>query len=409
LALLTSRHTVTFLLFLAFVLRVAAVELNPIGSSLYSDMANYNLIAGNILDGLWAQSHFLPAIGFSLILSVFKRLFTNWAGALAVYHVLLSTATVWLVWKSATRAFGETIGALSLLMAAIHVPWIFYTAFALSETTFTFLMAVLVWASLEILERPSVKWSALWGLVFVSAFWVKGTHAFLGPMFLLAILTWRGWARDAIVRIALPVSTVVAAGLLAHGVLSYQTTGTFRLSAAAGGLNFVEGKCPSKRNLDPTGLVWLSPVYLQLDMTTSKLWDRPFTDSGYFMKEGLKCIGRDPMVLVQSFESIPFLFIGNYLWPATHSSLAPQVRLYELVSGPFLMAGVVLWLLARWPVLRERWGELIVWAVPLAALCLCVYVFKSEIRFRVPFDVWLIPMAFDGWMTRVGGWAISGH
>jgi hypothetical protein len=34
------------------------------------------------------------------------------------------------------------------------------------------------------------------------------------------------------------------------------------------------------------------------------------------------------------------------------------------------------------------------------ALCLCVYVFKSEIRFRVPFDVWLIPMAIDGWLPR---------
>jgi hypothetical protein len=42
-----------------------------------------------------------------------------------------------------------------------------------------------------------------------------------------------------------------------------------------------------------------------------------------------------------------------------------------------------------------------VWALPLAALCLCVYVFKSEIRFRVPFDVWFIPMAFDGWLARL--------
>jgi hypothetical protein len=83
--------------------------------------------------------------------------------------------------------------------------------------------------------------------------------------------------------------------------------------------------------------------------------------------------------------------------------VAPQARLYELVSGPFLMAGVALWLLARWPWRREQWGELLVWAVPLAAICLCVYVFKSEIRFRVPFDVWFIPMAFAGWLSRISG------
>lgn len=402
-SLLSSRHTVTALLFLALALRVAAVAINPPGSAMYSDMANYAGIADKILNGDWRASHFLPAIGFSLIVAAFKRVFTNWSAALAFYHVVISTITVWLVWKTSTRAFGEKVGVLSLALAAVHVPWIALAAVTLSETTFTFQMAVLAWASLEIVERPSVRWAAIWGLMFVTGFWVKGTHAFLGPMFLLGVLVWRRWSRDTLVKVAVPISAIVGAGMILHGILSYETTGTFRLSAAAGGLNFVEGKCPSKLNYDPTGSRWLSPVYLQLGITTAKMWDRPFTDSGYFMKEGLKCIGRDPFVLVQSFESIPFLFVGNYLWPATQSSVAPQVRLYELVSGPFLMAGVALWLLARWPWRREQWGELLVWAAPLAALCLCVYVFKSEIRFRVPFDVWFIPMAFAGWVSKISG------
>ena len=47
------------------------------------------------------------------------------------------------------------------------------------------------------------------------------------------------------------------------------------------------------------------------------------------------------------------------------------------------------------------------WAVPFAALCLCVYVFKSEIRFRVPFDVWLIPMAVDGWLRAMAPFKTS--
>ena len=252
-SLLSSRHTVTALLFLALVLRIAAVEINPPGSTMYSDMANYAGIADNILDGVWTPSHFLPAIGFSLIVAAFKRVFTNWSGALAVYHVVISTATVWLVWKTATRAFGDKVGVLSLALAAVHVPWIVLTAVALSETTFTFQMAVLAWASLEIVERPSVRWAAIWGLMFVTGFWVKGTHAFLGPMFLLGVLVWRRWSRETIVKVAVPISTVVGAGLILHGVLSYETTGTFRLSAAAGGLNFIEGKCPSKRNYDTTG------------------------------------------------------------------------------------------------------------------------------------------------------------
>ena len=399
--LLTSRHTVTALLVLALALRIAALEIHPIGASLFADMDNYRQIADHIVAGEWAPGHFLPAIGFSLILAGFKRLFANWTGALAVFHGVLSMATVWLVWECATRAFGPRVGVLSLLLAAVHVPWIVFTTVALSETTFTFLMAVVVWASLEIVERPSMRWSALWGLAFVAGFWMKGTPAFLGPLFLAGVLVRERWSRAAITTVAVPLCTVVGAGLLLHGVLTYRTTGEFRLSSSAGGLNFIEGKCPSKRNYDSTGSRWLSPVYAQLGMTSAKMWDRPFTDSGYFMHEGLKCIAADPVVLVQSFENIPFLFVGNYMWPATQFSVAPLVRLYELVTGPFLMAGVALWLLARWPRRREAWGELVVWGAPLLGLCLCVYVFKSEIRFRVPFDVWFIPMAFAGWLARV--------
>jgi hypothetical protein len=51
---LSSRHTVTALLFLALVLRIAAVVINPPGSTMYSDMANYGFIADNILAGVWS-------------------------------------------------------------------------------------------------------------------------------------------------------------------------------------------------------------------------------------------------------------------------------------------------------------------------------------------------------------------
>lgn len=397
----SSPRTVTLLLFLAFSLRVIAVAFHPIGDSLFSDMEVYRRIADSIVAGTWNDGHYFQGIGFPLIVALCKRLAANWTSVLAAYHVALSTATVWLVWKTARRAFGDVVAILSLALSAVHVPWIVLTTVALAETTFAFLLAGLAWASLEIVERPSARWAATWGLLFVLAFWVKGTHAFLGPFFLLALLAWHRWSRTAFVTVALPISAVVAAGLILHGVLSYETTGTFRLGAASGGLNLVEGKCPSKRNFDTTGMSTLSPIYGQLGMTSSKMWDRPFTDSGFFMKEGLKCVVRDPIVLLQSIEGIPFLFVGNYMWPSVDFSMAPFLRLYELFDGPFLMSGVVLWLVSRWPWRREQGPELIVWAVPFVALCLCVYVFKSEIRFRVPFDVWLIPMAVGGWTAAL--------
>ena len=396
---LSPRYAGPLLLLLALALRIAALVAHPISRSLFADMDNYRTIADAILRGEWAPAHFLPAIGFSLVVAAAKLVAHDWAAAVGLYHVVISTATVWLVWKAAARGFGPRVGLLALLVAAVHVPWIVLTTVNLSETTFTFQMALLVWAGLEVVERPTVRWSAAWGLIFVTSFWVKGTHALVGPLFLLAMLTWHRWSWAALTKVAVPISAVVGAGLILHGVLTYQTIGVFRMSSLAGGLNFIEGKCPSKRNVDAVGSTWLSPVYAQLGMTSAKMWDAPFTDSGYFMREGLKCIQRDPAVLLVSMENVPFLFTGNFLWPATQFSVRPYVRLYELFFGPWLMAGLAMWAAARRPWRPEHHGEAIAWALPVIGLALCVYVFKSEIRFRVPFDVWLIPLALSGWLA----------
>ena len=52
-----------------------------------------------------------------------------------------------------------------------------------------------------------------------------------------------------------------------------------------------------------------------------------------------------------------------------------------------------------WPLTPRTWPLFIAWGLPFVALCVTVYVFKSEIRFRLPFDVWLIPVAVNGWMA----------
>jgi hypothetical protein len=200
---------------------------------------------------------------------------------------------------------------------------------------------------------------------------------------------------------AVPVSVVVGTGLLLHGAFTYRAIGEFEMISSEGGLNFVEGKCPSKRNFDSTGAAWYSPLYGQLGITAAKQWDRPFTDSAYFMNEGLKCIRRNPVVLVTSLEGIPFLFVGNFLWPASQFTTAPLTRLYDQVLGLWLAIGLAIGYRSLWPLTVRTYPVFIAWALPMLGLFLCVYVFKSEIRFRVPFDVWLIPVAASGWALLV--------
>jgi hypothetical protein len=398
-----TRIAAAALLATALLVRLAAVYVHPIGYTLYSDMANYVRYSDLLLAGDWQPILFFQPVGYPFIIATIKRLFANWRTALGLYQVVLSTATVALVWHAARKSFGDLVGWLAFVVATFHISWIALSTVALPETTFTFLLAALLCVTLTLLERRSANWAAVWGLVFIATFVVKASHGFFGPMFLLGTLMWQRWSGEAIRRIAIPVSLVVGTGLLLHGAMTYRTTGRFQMVSSEGGLNFVEGHCPSKVNIDSEGAAWGSPLYVQLGRRELKEWDFPFTDSGYFMKQGLRCIADNPMGLVMSLESVPFLFVGNTLWPAVAFSTKEYTKIYDLFFGLWLIVGLVIGLRALLPLRAETYPTFIAWLLPFAALSLCVYVFKSEIRFRVPFDVWLIPTAVSGWVTIFNG------
>jgi hypothetical protein len=129
-------------------------------------------------------------------------------------------------------------------------------------------------------------------------------------------------------------------------------------------------------------------------MDKHKKWAEPFSNSSYYMKEGMKCIAKNPWVMVQSLESVPFLFFGNSLWPANWQPFGEKVRLYELLFVFFAVPGILIFFL--YASMHQKLDEIIVWGLPVISLFLCVYVFKSEIRYRIPFDIFIIPMALRG-------------
>jgi hypothetical protein len=395
---MTSRRLPYILLAMGFLVRLAyIVFFHRMDQSIYSDMRNYIQVADQIMAGEWKATHFFQPIGFPYLIYLLKLITTNWMSWLEGIHLVTATASLYLIWKTAQQSFGEKVGLITLAITSLHFNWILFTSMALAENLFIFFLTFLAWLSLKLVKDFNTTNAAFWGLTFVAAFLIKGTHIFVVPIFLLGILAWK---RLAGLKVVALISIVVWTGFISHGIISLKTIGKFQMSGSAGGLNFVEGKCPLKNNSDSAGYSWLSPLYYQLDLMEMKKWDKPFTDSGYFMGQGLECIKRNPMVLVQSLEGIPFLFIGNFMWPASHFKPAAWMRLYELFFSIFLITGLCIFITL---VNRNtnRVEILLVWVTPMLGLFLCVYIFKSEVRFRVPFDVWLIPMAVKGWVDLI--------
>jgi hypothetical protein len=382
------------LLALGFLIRLAYVQfINPISSSIYSDMSNYVQVADLIKNGEWRASHFFQPIGFPYFILILKSFTPNWMTLLEWIQIVAGTISLWFFWQTAKASFGEKVGLISLAFGSVHLPWLAFTGLALAENLFIFLLSFLAWITLKLVQEGKAVFAVTWVVVFFTAFLAKGTHVFYGPLFVLGFFY---YYRKTAIKNILIICLIMSAGLLSHGLFTKSKIGHFQISASAGGLNFVEGKCPQKNNADSAGYSWLSPLYHQLDMNQLKRWDRPFTDSNYFMNEGLNCIIKNPFVLVQSLEGIPFLFFGNTLWPANQSRIAHQMRLYELFFSCFCLVGLIVYFrfLKNSPNKQE---EILVWVLPILSVMICVYIFKSEIRFRIPFDVWLIPVAVKGW------------
>ncbi len=382
------------LVLLGAALRIAfAIVVHPLDGSIYSDMANYVRIATDIAAGRWAPEDFFQSVGFPLLMAGLMRTTDGWLSVLGWINVLASTATVGLVGYAAAQSFGRTTGLVSLGIAALHLPWIVLSGFAMPETLFGLCLAVLSLLTWQLSTTLRIRDGLAWGACFVLGLLLKGTHLLLVILLACVLLIRDGSAAR---RAVAAVSVVVLAGLLAHGTLALATTGSFQMTPSTSGLNLVEGKCPSKDNEDSTGARWLSPLYVQLDRTEHKVWDHPFTDSGYFMAAGLACIIADPWVLVRSVEGIPFLFVGNWLWPRGSIPFDGYLRLYEMTFSLWAVVGLAGLLLLGGDTIRST-RMIATWVMPVAALFLSVYIFKSEIRYRVPFDVWIIPLAVAGW------------
>jgi hypothetical protein len=366
-----------------------------LNEQVWSDMKIYTDISDKISRGIWEQNHFFQSIGYPLFISLL-RMISRPPGILLNYvQAVCSFLTLFFMYRLTLLSLGRKVALGALLVGTLHLPWILYANFALPETLFTTLLSICGLLSFKIVKSEKLRAvpCITFGVLFIMALWLKGTHVFWAPLFLCGLILVK--RKQSVVPVMI-IGTVLATGLAVHGLLAYQKTGKMQFSSSAGGLNFVEGKCPSKKNMDSAGYTWHSPLYFQLGMDLTKKWNRPFTDSGHFMKEGLRCIQKDPFVLIQSLESIPYLFFGNVMWPFNTKPIAPYTRLYELFFAIFLVVGFCCF------VIRERDSHvIIIWLLPALSIFLTVYIFKSEIRYRVPFDVWFIPIAVKGWYDHL--------
>jgi 4-amino-4-deoxy-L-arabinose transferase-like glycosyltransferase len=368
---------------------------------LYSDMAAYFQRGIQMLRGSFNIGQTFQPIGYT-IYGLALRLLGDWELHKWV-SIFVSMGTLLLAYLLVLKHFGKTAALLTLLFLAFDIPQIGFTARYMAESPYSFLIMLTLWWISRALESARMKDYFIVGTLLMLAFYFKGNHAFFIPAFSL----WLIYRERTQIRSALHKVLMMALGCILvmtpHLVFTKWAYHQTQWGPTAGALNFVEGKCPSKNNADSSGAGWMSPLFVTLKETTFKKWDRPFTDQAYFWKAGANCVRENPWVMVESLRYINYLFYGNSTWPVAGSPIDFLYKIWAPIFEWLLLPLAAVGALAyarRNPSKNENNNEALVispesdnkndfnqvCALLILTIFFTVYIFKSENRFRVPFD-----------------------
>ncbi|MDG0815165.1 ArnT family glycosyltransferase [Bdellovibrio svalbardensis] len=370
-----------------FALRFYSVFIiSPPQITLQSDMAGYFQRAVEILRGEYNLDQNFQPLGYTFW-SLLMRAIGGWE-LLNWSQVFASWGTSLLIFLMALEYFGLMAGLFSLILATLHFPQISFASYHLAECLYTFLLTFAMWWIFRTFKKEQPWKYFVAGLLLMISFYFKGNHAVFVPLFsILLLLKDRTDLKKSLRNVsAMALGCIVI--MTPHLAWTQYAYNKAMPGPTAGGLNFVEGKCPWKNNQDSAGNNWMSPLFNETGERASKKWPRPFTDQSYFWGEGIKCVQENPQIMLTSFRYIYYLFAGNELWPAgfNHTFVAvygPWKNIYYYLLLPMSLLGFILLYL-------RGHKESQVLAMLMLSIFLTVYIFKSENRFRVPVDMTLI-------------------
>jgi Dolichyl-phosphate-mannose-protein mannosyltransferase len=380
--------------------------MHPPHAYLYSDMGGYVSRAMQVVFGGGQGSRVLALYppGTHLLLAVPFTLFggsqsgLRWADAMWLGFSVLGLV---FAWRLVRLLLGPRVGALTAILCAFYPLFILYSGFFTSETPSIALLCGALWLGyLAGRSRTAVALalSAGGGLL-------GGMLVAVRPQFLLNVgLVLVPLVRDfrAKWRAALGFGLGVTVVLAAIVALNSSNTGHLTGVSENGGVQFYQAHCnvhevftgpPSGPNLD-----FANPVAFSLQRGRDAYFPHHLAwDQGFFYREGLKCIGSDPLgqVLIAGRE-VADLTATSIPWPLSSEITLSRVGDIAniLYCAALLVVIVLVPLILRRQTVDERTRSgIFVLLLQLAMVVPVAVVFGSEPRYRIPYDVFGLALA----------------
>lgn len=375
----------------AVVRGVWVLILHPPLEHVYSDMEGYVTRAVHVATGAsGGRPDALYPPMTHLLLSVPLRFFGTgrtglWAGS--VLWFLLSASIPVLLWRYVRSWTGPFPAAVAAAIAAFWPLHITYSGYFLSEIPATALLLAALCCLTRSTRGATVSWA-------VGAGVLGGMAVATRPQMVLNVVV--GTAAAAVVatdrqRLLLRLPASVAAGFLlsSAAVAGYSTSvaGKPTLTAENSGMTFYLGHCDVHlltTEKDGYRFQFGSPSTFQRGAgRDARITDHLVWDSGYFYRQGLRCIRHDGIGHVRLLaQSLSDLTITTMPWPQVNEGrLGAAVN---VVNDVFVLSclPVIGWTLWR----RRGRGELVMLAHLGCGLVVATLV-VAEPRFRTPYDV----------------------
>lgn len=388
---------------------IYVLVIHPPTLHVYSDMQGYAQRALNRVNQLpegIGDSLYPP--GTSMLFAALHHLDPT-SALTVIAQWLLSLGTMAGIWVIARALYGNRVAVVALVATSLYLPLFHYAGLFLSENPFTFCLVAAYACVIQAVSARRPLGTALWALV---AGLLAGLAVSLKATILLPV------AVTGVVLIAWLIRNRRRGTLtLAFGVLAGLTSlllpladrctrlaeGHFCLVSTNTGMNALMGHAG-----EYAGFYWVDQGRnLSYSFTSPSAPLRGYTAQVHLnfgaydvpanVAELHRRIDADPVAALRwSLRNVADLFVGRDFWPGAVYGKRNWGRAYQLIAQWLLLPLALFWLLYRAPrLLRLREDSLAEWLLltPMLGLMLTAFISLGELRFRIPFDGFLIILA----------------
>lgn len=352
------------------------------------DGTSYDLLARNLLTlGVYGfapddPTAFRPP-GLPLFMAGLYWLFGANLAVVRVANVALGVATVWLVHRMASRAFGPVAALLAALVTALHPVLVLSTGEIYPETLCLFLLASAIVALTPLTTAATVRRGAVAGVLLALAALTRPNLAPAIPLAVLGVLACGRWQQGSRVALALVVAaTVVFAPWVGRNARVFER---FIPLTTQTGVILWQANHPHSHG----GLVWPDGASWTAGPPPERSvrgWEAlgEVASAERFRQSALGWIRDHPAA---ALELVPVRLAR--LWSLTSSSVegsprppaAPRGLLLVAQTAFFVLAGLAV---AGMVLAMRQWRDLWMLYVPLVVVHATAVVFSGSTRYAIP-------------------------